>query len=73
MILEIKVVTNAGKNEIKREGDKYKVYITAPAVDGKANKKLMEFLAGHFKVRKSEIFIKRGKKSRHKIIQINEQ
>ncbi|MFA5779176.1 MAG: DUF167 domain-containing protein [Elusimicrobiota bacterium] len=73
MILEVKVVTNAGKNEIKREGDKYKVYITAPAVDGKANKKLIEFLAGHFKVRKSEILIKRGKKSCHKIIQINEQ
>jgi len=73
MILESKVITNAGKNEIKKEGDKYKVYITAPAVDGKANKKLIEFLAGHFKVRKSEIFIKTGKKSRHKIIQINEQ
>ena len=43
MILEIKVITNAGKNEIKKEGDKYKVYITAPAVDGKANKKLIEF------------------------------
>lgn len=73
MILEIKVVTNAGKNEIKKEGEKYKVYITAPAVDGKANKKLIEFLSGHFKVRKSGIFIKRGKRSRRKIIQINER
>ncbi|MBI5574630.1 MAG: DUF167 domain-containing protein [Elusimicrobia bacterium] len=73
MILEIKVVTNAGKNEIKREGDKYKVYITSPAVDGKANKKLIEFLAGHFGVRKSSVFIKTGIKSRRKIIWINEQ
>lgn len=73
MILEIKVIPNARRNEIKLENDKYKVYITSPAVDGKANKKLIEFLAGHFKVRKSGIFIKRGQKSRHKIIQINEQ
>ncbi|PKM93023.1 MAG: hypothetical protein CVU80_00290 [Elusimicrobia bacterium HGW-Elusimicrobia-4] len=73
MILQIKVIPNARKNEIKREGDKYKVYVTAPAVDGKANKKLTEFLAGHFNVRKSKIFIKRGQTSRHKIIQINEQ
>ncbi len=73
MILQIKVIPNAKKNEIKFENNKYKVYITAPAVNGKANKKLTEFLAGHFKVRKSEIFIKIGKKSRHKIIQINER
>ncbi|PIU83946.1 MAG: YggU family protein [Elusimicrobia bacterium CG06_land_8_20_14_3_00_38_11] len=73
MILQIKVIPNARKNDIKFENALYKVYITAPAVDGKANKKLIEFLAEHFKVRKNEIFIKRGEKSRHKIIQINEQ
>ena len=73
MILEIKVIPNARKNDIKIKNDMYKVYVTAPAVDGKANKKLTEFLAEHFGVRKSSIFIKAGVKSRHKIIQINEQ
>ncbi|MFH1540967.1 MAG: DUF167 domain-containing protein [Elusimicrobiota bacterium] len=70
MIIEIKVITNAKKNEIKRDGNKYKVYITAPAVDGKANKKLIEFLAEYFKLKKSDIFIKRGEKSHYKIIQM---
>ncbi|MDD5686254.1 MAG: DUF167 domain-containing protein [Elusimicrobia bacterium] len=70
MILEIKIIPNAKKNEIKKEGDKYKIYITAPAVEGKANKKLIEFLSESFNVRKNSIFIKRGEKSRHKVIQI---
>ena len=70
MILEIKVIPNAKQNKIKKENERYKIYLTAPAVDGKANKKLIEFLAGHFRIRKSSIFIKKGKKSRHKTIQI---
>ncbi|OGS34477.1 MAG: hypothetical protein A2474_03275 [Elusimicrobia bacterium RIFOXYC2_FULL_34_12] len=72
MTIEIKVIPNARKNEIKEENGKYKIYLNAPAVDGKANKKLIEFLAEHYKIRKGSIFIKRGEKSRHKIIQINE-
>lgn len=72
MNLEIKVIPNAKRNEIKKEGERYKIYLTAPAVDGKANKKLLEFLSEQFGVKKSSIFIKRGAKSRHKIIQINE-
>jgi len=70
MILEIKVVANAPKNKIKEENGIYKVYITAPAVDGKANKKLIEFLAERFNVKKSGIFIKSGLHSRHKIVSI---
>jgi len=73
MTITLKIIPNARKNEIKQEGDKYKVYVTAPAVDGKANKKLIEFLSEHFGVRKSAIFIKRGEKSRHKLVQIGEK
>jgi len=71
MILEIKVVANAPKNRIKEENGRYKVYITAPAVDGKANKKLIDFLAEHFDVKKSGILIKSGLHSKHKIIVID--
>lgn len=58
MNLEIKVIPNAKRNEIKKEGERYKIYLTAPAVDGKANKKLLEFLSEQFSVRKSSIFMK---------------
>lgn len=71
MILELKVIPNARKNYIKQEENRYKVYLTAPAVDGKANKKLIEFLSEYFQVGKRDISIKTGLKSRHKIVEIN--
>lgn len=50
--------------------ESYKVYITAPPEDGKANKKLIELLAQYFKVPKSQIRIVKGEMSRNKIIEI---
>jgi len=65
-VIEIKVVPNAKKNQFKNG----KVYLTAPAVEGKANRALIEFLAEHFDVKKSQVRIIRGLKSRNKVIQI---
>ena len=66
----MKVVPNAKRNAIKEESSGWKVYLTAPAVDGKANKALIGLLAGHFKLRKSQIEIIKGLKSQHKTISI---
>ena len=75
MRIDIKVIPGAKRNAIKHErdmwaGDTWKVYISAPAVDGKANKALIDILAQHFQVRKSQIEIIKGLKSRHKTISI---
>lgn len=67
--IKIKVITNAKKNEVVA-GDIFKVYVNAPPVDGKANKAIIEILAEHFKVRKSNVKIVKGEKSREKIIEI---
>ena len=53
-----------------KEEQRYKVYLCAPAVGGKANQKLVEFLAGHFKVRKTAVTILRGQTSRLKVVEI---
>ena len=71
MIIEIKVIANAPKNSITEENGIFKVRIAAPAVDGKANKKLIEFIAEHFGVKKSCVFIKTGARSKHKLVVIN--
>ena len=71
MIIEVKVVPNAKKALMKEEGEIWKVYLMAPAVDGKANKALIEFLAGHYDVAKSRIEIIKGLKSRLKTVRIN--
>jgi len=72
MKIEVKVIPSARKNAIRQEGGRYKVHLTAPAVDGKANETLIKFLAGHYGVRKNQIEITKGLKSRHKIIIIKD-
>jgi len=70
MKIDVKVIPGARKNLIKQEGGMWKVHLSAPAVDGKANKALIVLLAEHFKVRKSQIEIIKGLKSRRKTINI---
>ncbi len=55
--------------------DRIKLRITAPPVDGKANKHLIKFLATVFHVPKSHITIKNGKtgRNKHLIIQAPKQ
>ena len=73
--IQVKVIPNAKKNEVKRggatsKGEGFKIYVTAPPVGGKANKLLLEVLAKHFNVPKSSISIVKGDKARHKVLQI---
>jgi len=56
---------------IKQEGDLYKIYLTAPPEDGKANRMLLKSLADHFGVSPRNIQILKGLKSRHKTINID--
>lgn len=70
MILNIKVIPNAKRNAITEESGRYKVHLTAPAVEGKANKALIDFLADHFGVKKNKVRIIRGDKSREKVVEI---
>jgi uncharacterized protein (TIGR00251 family) len=68
----VKVTANAKKNAVTSSENGLKVHLTAPAVDGKANKALIELLAGHFKVKRSQIEITKGLKSKTKTITIFE-
>ncbi|MBM3253005.1 MAG: DUF167 domain-containing protein [Candidatus Omnitrophica bacterium] len=70
MIINVKVIANAKQNKIKREGEKFKVYLTAPPVEGKANKLLIELLADYFKVKKDRVRILRGVLSSNKIVEV---
>lgn len=72
MKIEVKVIPNAKRNIISPEGQRYKIHLNAPAVDGKANEALIKFLAEHYQVRKNQIEITKGLKSRHKVIIIRD-
>jgi len=68
----IKVMPNAKHNKLAEEPGRLKVYLTARAVEGKANAALIEFLSEHFGVRKSSISIIRGLTSREKVVEIRD-
>lgn len=70
MCYNVRVITNAKQNKIVEEAGRIKVYLTAPPVEGKANKALIELLAEYFKVKKKQIVIVRGEKSRDKVLKI---
>ena len=69
-LISVKVIPRAGRNEVKEDGERLKVYLTAPAEDGRANQALVQVLAEHLGVKKSMIIIKKGLRSRQKIIKI---
>ncbi|HEC75920.1 MAG TPA: DUF167 domain-containing protein [Thermoplasmatales archaeon] len=70
--IKIKVVPNADKNEIIEEGDRLKIKVTSPPAGGRANKKVVEMLAKFYGVKKKCIRIKKGLRSREKVIEIEE-
>ncbi|GLS89652.1 UPF0235 protein [Psychromonas marina] len=51
-------------------GDELKIAITAPPVDGQANKHLIKFLSKQFKVPKSAVIVEKGALNRHKLVRI---
>jgi len=71
MRIYIKVSPKSSRNEVTKisEGE-YKVKLTAPPVDGKANEALINILARHFKVAKSSVRIVGGKTAKTKIVDI---
>ena len=71
MILDVHVQPGASRSEFAgRHGDRIKVRLAAPAVDGKANVALVDFLAVHFGVPRRNVRIAAGLKSRQKRVVI---
>jgi uncharacterized protein (TIGR00251 family) len=73
ILLKVHINPNAKKNEVAGiYNNSLKIKISSPAVDGKANKALIEFLSKFLNISKSKIKIERGDKSREKIISIDD-
>ncbi len=71
IIVKVKIVPGSSKNKIIGVyDDSLKITITAPPVEGKANKKCIAYLAKYFDVAKSKIEIISGQTSKNKLIKI---
>ena len=70
-ILRVHVVANARSDAIVGvHGGAIKIKLRARAVEGKANAALIRFIAEQLKITQHSIVLKRGHRSRDKLIQI---
>ena len=69
--LNVRVIPNARKTQFGgyRENELV-LRLNAPALEGKANKAAIEFLASFFQVPRSAVLLVGGEKSRHKMFEI---
>ncbi len=71
LLVNLLVQPKASQNKfVKLQHDAYKLNITSPPVDGKANEHLINFIAKEFGVKKSNVQIVSGMHSRRKLVRI---
>jgi len=67
----VRVVPRSRRNQVAGvEGEALKVRLTAPPVEGKANKSLVRFLADVLGVHRGDIAIVVGERARQKVIRV---
>lgn len=72
LVLSLYVQPGATRNHVVGlHGDALKIKLTAPPIDDRANAALRHFIATVFNVPLRQVVLTRGKKSRHKIIEVN--
>ena len=75
MEINVRVTPNAktahAMNAVVKIDEKnYMVKVNAPAIEGKANRRLLEIMADYFNVKKSSVRILKGMSSRNKVLEI---
>lgn len=70
-IINVHITPRGSKNEITGwRGEALCIKVTAPPVEGAANAAVLDFLADELGIRKSQIAIVKGEKSREKMLKI---
>ena len=73
MLVRVQVIPRSKKSAVIDLGKSLlKVRVVSPPTDNRANNELIEVLAQFYNTRKSSIRIKRGMKSRMKLIEIED-
>lgn len=73
LVLTLHIQTGAKNTEAAGlHGDALRIKLAAAPVEGKANAALLKFLAKHFDVPLSQVILRQGDKSRHKVIIIQQ-
>jgi uncharacterized protein len=73
LLLDVRIQPRASANGFAEIlGERIKLRVTAPPVDGKANKHMVDFLAGLFGVSRTQVSILSGETGRNKRILIQQ-
>lgn len=71
MIIRVKVQPRASRDALEPWRDcEWKLWLTAPPTDGKANQACIEFLARQLGIAKSRVRIISGEQARQKLIEL---
>ena len=71
VLVHVRVQPKASRNDVMVDEDgRIRVALTAPPVEGAANKALCLFLAQHFEIPRSAVTLVSGDKSREKTVAI---
>ncbi|HXQ22457.1 MAG TPA: DUF167 family protein [Candidatus Acidoferrales bacterium] len=72
LVLTLRVQPRASRDRLLIEGERLRVQITAPPVDGAANAHLLRFLASEFGIATSRTRLVRGATGRDKVVRVAE-
>ena len=73
LVLTLHIQTGAKRTEaIGLHGEALKIKLAAAPIEGKANATLLKFIAKRFDVPLSQVVLKQGAKSRHKVIEVRQ-
>ena len=71
MILRVRVQPRAKKNALAGQiGEEWKLLLTAPPIEGRANQACVAFLARGLGIPQSRVRLLTGEKSRHKVLEL---
>lgn len=71
MRVSARVHPQASRSALQWDGEKLHVWVDAPAVEGKANRRALEVVARGLRVRRSAVRLVRGERAREKVLEID--
>lgn len=72
MRINVRVTANARSPTVAKVGESsYRVRVDAPAVEGRANERLLEILAEHFGTKKARVRLLSGSRGRDKVLEVD--
>jgi len=70
-MIQVRVQPRSKVSKVVQTGDNaYKVYTPKPAIDGEANKAVIDLIAEHLGLKRNQIRIAQGERSRDKTLEI---